>query len=86
MIETKSTYDLIFTDIEMPLMDGISMVRKVKELSQYSTVPILFNSALSNPTLIMDIEQENLGRYIVKYDKELILAEVAAALATNAAA
>jgi hypothetical protein len=47
--------------------------------------PILFNSALSNPALIADIEKEKLGRYIVKYDRGLILAEVSAALKKSAA-
>lgn len=78
-------YDLIFTDIEMPLLDGISMVRKIKQQPEYASVPVLFNSALSNPALISDIESENLGRYIVKYDKNLIVAEVNAAMKKQAA-
>src|SRR5690606_5181482 len=79
-IEKNVPYDLIFTDIEMPLLDGITLARKIKAKPQYSLVPILFNSALSNPALIHDIEDEKLGRYIVKYDADLILAEVTAAM------
>lgn len=83
-LDGSNVYDLIFTDIEMPLLDGISMARKIKKLPSYDAVPILFNSALSNPALINDIEQEKLGRYIVKYDKALIVAEVATAFKKTA--
>lgn len=69
-------YDLIFTDIEMPLLDGISLAREIKAIPEYSKIPVLFNTALSNPALVSDIEKEGLGRYLVKFDSDLILKEL----------
>lgn len=81
LLEEKSyAFDLIFTDIEMPVVDGITFARKVKETPQAKEIPILFNSALSNPALIADIEKENLGRYLVKFDEELILKQLSITL------
>ncbi|MGZ3688663.1 MAG: chemotaxis protein CheW [Bdellovibrionota bacterium] len=66
-------FDLIFTDIEMPRLDGIGLARKIRALPQWSRVPILFNSSLSNPGLIADTQNEKLGQYLVKLDEDLIL-------------
>lgn len=73
---TGAAYDLIFTDIEMPLMNGLDMARKIKA-ENLSDAPILFNSALANPALIQDIENEGLGDYLVKFDEGQIVAKVA---------
>ncbi|HRK01230.1 MAG TPA: chemotaxis protein CheW [Oligoflexia bacterium] len=72
-IESEPHYDLVFTDIEMPILDGIAMAREIKGIPGYADTPILFNSALSNPALISDIEKEKLGRYQVKFDSDLIV-------------
>lgn len=40
--KAKSTqFDLIISDVNMPNMDGITMVSEVRKLAQYSKTPIL---------------------------------------------
>jgi two-component system chemotaxis response regulator CheY len=36
-----ATFNLIITDVNMPNMDGLTLVQKLRELPQYSTKPIL---------------------------------------------
>lgn len=43
-----STYDLIFSDIEMPNMNGIEFLREVKRLTAYQKVPVIILSSLTN--------------------------------------
>ncbi len=75
-------FDLIFTDIEMPKMDGIEFAKKVKSTTSWQNIPIIFNSALSNPALIRDIEADKLGNYIVKFNPEEVIEIVARMLKT----
>jgi len=35
-------YELVITDLNMPVMDGLSMIRKMRSLPAYQGVPILF--------------------------------------------
>lgn len=65
-------FDLIFSDIEMPHLNGIGMVRKIRSIPEAENIPIIFNTSISNPGLIEDIKREELGEYIVKFDEEEI--------------
>lgn len=72
-LQERGSVDLIFSDIEMPKLNGIGMVRKIKENPAWRNIPIIFNTSISNPGLIEDIQNENLGHYIVKFDEAEIL-------------
>lgn len=61
--------DLIFTDIEMPRLNGIGMVRKIQTIDSIKNIPVIFNTSISNEGLIQDIVSEGLGDYIVKFDE-----------------
>lgn len=65
-------YDVVFTDIEMPLMNGIEMALAIKADEKLRHIPIVFNSSISNPALIEEIKQRGLGQYVVKFDPQLI--------------
>lgn len=44
----KQTFDLIVTDIEMPRMDGFSLLEKVRSLPQMKEIPIIICTALGS--------------------------------------
>lgn len=67
--ELGNKLDLIFTDIEMPKLNGIGMVKQLRADSSWKPIPVIFNTSISNPGLIADIEAEKLGHYIVKFDE-----------------
>ena len=70
-------FDLVFSDIEMPIMNGIEFATHFKSLPQANGIPLVFNSSLSNPMLIDDIKSKGLGHYIVKFDSEAIESQLA---------
>ncbi|MGZ3711711.1 MAG: chemotaxis protein CheW [Bdellovibrionota bacterium] len=78
-------YDLVFTDIEMPIMGGIEFAKALKNLPEGKGMPILFNSSLSNPRLIEEVKALGLGEYIIKFNQEIIHEEVAKILGVKAA-
>jgi two-component system chemotaxis response regulator CheY len=37
-----TTYDMIITDLNMPIMDGLTMIERMRQLPQLAGVPIVF--------------------------------------------
>lgn len=73
LIDKTPHLDIIFSDIEMPKLNGIEMVREIKKDARFNNKPIIFNSSISNLELVKMIEEESLGSYITKFDEEIIL-------------
>jgi two-component system, chemotaxis family, chemotaxis protein CheV len=67
-LKNNPLFDAIFSDIEMPLMNGIAMARKIKCIDTFKNIPIIFHSSISNPDLINEIRSEKLGDYMVKFN------------------
>ena len=44
-------FDLIFSDVNMPIMDGLVMVENIKKLDEYKYIPIIMLTTESNPEL-----------------------------------
>lgn len=48
-IFTTTPVDIIITDLEMPIMNGVELVHKIRTLN--STIPIVMWSASENPNI-----------------------------------
>jgi len=57
-------FNLILTDINMPIMDGIEMARLIRELD--SDIPIVAMSAHNEKKILQNIKKYNIAKYIFK--------------------
>jgi len=68
---------IIISDVEMPRMDGFHFAAKTKEDARFKTIPIVFNSSIS------DHFSENRGKeaggeaYLVKFQASTFYNEIA---------
>jgi two-component system, chemotaxis family, chemotaxis protein CheY len=46
-----AAYDLVITDLNMPIMDGMAMIRELRRKSNYAGVPILFLTTESDASV-----------------------------------
>lgn len=60
----STSFDLIITDIEMPITDGISMINLIREI--HSEIPILIFSAHSNTEYFINSINAGIDGYILK--------------------
>ena len=81
MRESGENFDIIVSDIEMPVMNGFEFAQKVRETgSKWLTTPMV---ALTSHTTQQDLEHgRNVGfsRYIAKFDRETLLNTLTEAL------
>ncbi len=52
-----SNYDLVFSDIEMPNMNGVEFLREIKNLPAYRNVPVVILSSLTDQAIKDEMRQ-----------------------------
>lgn len=67
----ENSYHIIFSDIEMPVMDGITMIGHIRKLNK--EIPIVILSAHNNEKYFLETIKAGIDGYILKpYDFEQI--------------
>ncbi|MBF0611867.1 MAG: chemotaxis protein CheV [Magnetococcales bacterium] len=66
-------YTMIFTDIEMPIMDGFTLTRKIKENPSLAKVYLSIHSSLSNRSNQEKAEQMGADNFIPKFTADNIV-------------
>ena len=62
----NSSYNLIVTDIEMPMMDGFTLTEKLRDIPEYANVPIVIVTSLERETDKKRGFQVGANAYILK--------------------
>ena len=61
-----SNIDLIITDLHMPVMNGIELIREVRKMDDYSRIPILFLTTESQTAKKMEAKEAGATGWIIK--------------------
>src|SRR5512145_3053426 len=61
-----SKIDLVVTDLHMPNMDGIELIKKVREMEAYKFIPILFLTTESQQAKKEEAKNAGATGWIVK--------------------
>jgi two-component system chemotaxis response regulator CheY len=74
--------DLFLLDVNMPVMDGITLVRKLRETSQYSKTPIIMLTTESRNDKKQEGKEAGANGWIVKpCDPEKLLSAISRMIA-----
>ncbi len=74
-------FELILSDIEMPEMDGLAFVRSIRAGGAWADLPVLALTSRSAPHEVARGQEAGFDGYISKFDKDVLLSAVRAALA-----
>jgi len=62
----KDTYDIVFSDIEMPNMNGIELLRALKRMPAYASTPVILISTLTDEAMKQKAVSLGAFAYVVK--------------------
>jgi two-component system chemotaxis response regulator CheV len=60
--------DILITDIEMPLMDGYTLIKNIREIPIYKNLPIIIFSSISTPEIYFKKDIVGADAHITKYE------------------
>ena len=58
--------DLIITDLHMPALDGIGLIKKVRAMDEYARIPILFLTTESQAAKKLEAKEAGATGWIIK--------------------
>ncbi|MCE3280803.1 MAG: response regulator receiver protein [Bacteroidetes bacterium] len=58
--------DLIFLDVNMPRMDGVECLRKIKKIDRLKNIPVYMYSTTADPTTVTLTKRLGVKDFIVK--------------------
>lgn len=61
---------LILSDIEMPVMDGMNLLREVKNSSLFKNIPFVLNTNMANASIVEQAKRQGADHVIHKLDVE----------------
>jgi two-component system chemotaxis response regulator CheY len=77
----RESVDLVITDVNMPNMDGITLVRELRRLEAYRMTPLLVLTTEANPEKKAEGKSAGATGWVVKpFNPERLLATVAKVL------
>jgi two-component system, chemotaxis family, chemotaxis protein CheV len=68
---------LILSDIEMPVMDGMALLREVKNNAATRAIPFVMNTNMANPSIIDQAKRHGVDYVIHKLDVEELQQKIA---------
>ena len=69
--------DLLLTDLNMPNVDGIELIRTIRETDDYRELPVIVLSSLADEENRTELTRQGIKAYIQKpFDKNKILYQV----------
>jgi len=75
--DISNTLKIIISDVEMPRMDGFHFAANVKEDGRFSTIPIVFNSSISDHFSELRGVEAGGEAYLVKFKADSFYNEIA---------
>lgn len=73
----QSTVDLVVTDLNMPVMNGLGLIRELRKLPAYAGVPILFLTTESDAAMKQEAKAAGATGWVTKpFQQEQLVAVV----------
>ncbi|MGZ3712641.1 MAG: hybrid sensor histidine kinase/response regulator, partial [Bdellovibrionota bacterium] len=80
ILESGEAFDLVMSDIEMPVMDGLSLAAKLKQSPSWKNLPMLALTSLASPEDKQRGLDAGFSDYLVKFDQDILVSTIASLL------
>jgi two-component system, chemotaxis family, chemotaxis protein CheY len=76
-IVSKEAIDLILTDVNMPVMDGLEFIQTLRKLPEYAQIPVIIITTQQGERFEKKAKEAGANASIIKpYDRQVLLKTV----------
>ena len=68
----KDKVAVVLTDLEMPVMDGFTLTRNIKQDPRFKSIPVVIHSSLTGTTNEAHVHTVGADAYVAKFDAEIL--------------
>lgn len=73
----KKKVDLILLDVEMPVMNGMKTLERIREMPEYAKIPVMFLTADASKDTVISAGKLDVAGYVKKpYDPQELLERI----------
>lgn len=83
LIKQDASFDLILSDIEMPQMSGLEMIKLIRAQTPFQKIPALALTTLSGASDREKGLQAGFDDYLIKFDQDIVLESIQKLLKKN---
>lgn len=71
----SNSVDLILLDLQMPVMDGVSALKEIRDMPKYQDIPVIACTALASKEIIRELASLKISDYILKPSEGRIITD-----------
>lgn len=83
-LRARDKVALVLTDLEMPVMDGFTLTRNIKQDPRFNDMPVIIHSSLTGAANEGHVKTVGADAYIAKFEAEELAATIRSVLARRA--
>ena len=66
ILESQPSIDVVVTDVDMPQVDGLELLRRIKQSAEHKDLPVLLCSGRADPETMKRAAENGCALYLVK--------------------
>lgn len=85
ILESRSSVDVVVTDVAMPQMDGLELLRRIKQSATHKDLPVILCSGNADPETMKKAAEHGCALYLLKpIEPEFLFEEITTILQCGA--
>ena len=85
ILESRSSIDVVVTDVAMPRVDGLALLRQIKQSATHKDLPVILCSGHADPETMKKAAEDGCALYLLKpVEPDFLLDEISIILQCGA--
>jgi CheY-like chemotaxis protein len=81
ILENQSSVDVVVTDLNMPQVDGLELLCRIKQSAQYKDLPVILCSGHDDPETMQNAAENGCALYLLKpFEPEFLFEQISTVL------